>query len=80
MRVFGANTFNQMQNVKREFLDEDNRKVNSTVQNENWSALCKMVPNGLSQCHTKRRMGTHGCAHPSFGMTPTFHNKKIKKT
>ncbi len=33
MRVFGANTFNQMQNIKREFVDEDNRKVN-TAQNE----------------------------------------------
>ncbi len=26
----------------------------------------KKVPNGLSWCHTKRRM-----AHPSFDMTPT---------
>ncbi len=28
--------------------------------------------NGLSRCHTKRRMGARGRAHPSFGMTPTF--------
>ena len=26
----------------------------------------------LCRCHTKRRMGTHGRADPSFGMTPTF--------
>ncbi len=26
---------------------------------------------GLCRCHTKRRMGAHGRAHPSFGMTPT---------
>ncbi len=25
-----------------------------------------------SRCHTKRRMGARGRAHPSFGMTPTF--------
>ena len=30
--------------------------------------------NGLSRWHTKRRMGAHGRAHPSFGMTPTFQN------
>ncbi len=46
----------------------------------------KKVPNGLSHCHTKRRMRAHGlsrwhtkrrmgvatCDHPSFGMTLTF--------
>ncbi len=24
-------------------------------------------------CHTKRRMGMATCAHPSFGITPTFY-------
>ena len=37
-----------------------------------WMALCEKVPNALSQCHPKRRMGAHGRAHPPFGMTPTF--------
>ncbi len=30
------------------------------------AASCKKVPNGLSRCHTKRRIG----------MTPTFQKKK----
>ena len=29
-------------------------------------------PYDLCQCHTKRRMGMRGLAHPSFSMTPTF--------
>ncbi len=29
--------------------------------------------NRLSHCHSKRWMGVHGCAHSSFGMTPTFY-------
>ncbi len=29
-------------------------------------------------CHTKRRMGVHGRAQPSFGMTPDFSKKKKK--
>ncbi len=37
---------------------------------------CKKVPNDLSQCHTKRRIGARGRAHPSFGMTPTVPKKK----
>ena len=37
--------------------------------------LHEKVPNGPSRCHTKRRMGARGCAHPSFGMTPTFQKK-----
>ena len=30
----------------------------------------------MSRCRTKRRMGAHGCVHPSFGMTLTFQKKK----
>ncbi len=37
-----------------------------------WAASRKNVPNVLSRCHTKRRMGTCGLAHPSFGMTQTY--------
>ena len=38
-----------------------------------WAALCEKVPNGLSRCHTKRRMGARGRTHPSFGRThPSF--------
>ena len=37
------------------------------------------VSNVLSRCHTKRRIGVHDCAHPSFGMTLTFEKKKSKK-
>ncbi len=37
-----------------------------------WAASCKKVPNGLSPCHAKRRMGVRGPANPSFGMRPTF--------
>ncbi len=44
-----------------------------------WVASRKEVPNGLSQCHTKTRMGAHGHAHP-FGMTPTFPKIKNKKS
>ncbi len=29
------------------------------------------VPNVLSRCHTKRKIGVRGRAHPSFRMTPT---------
>ena len=36
------------------------------------AASRKKVPNGLSRWHTKRRIGVHGRARPSFGMTPTF--------
>ncbi len=43
-----------------------------------WAALPKKVPNVLSRCHTKRRMGAQGRARPSFGMTPTFLKKKKK--
>ncbi len=32
----------------------------------------KNLLKGLCHCYTKRRMGTHGRAHPSFGMLPTF--------
>ena len=39
---------------------------------EYWAVLCEKVPNLLSRCHTKRRLGGHGRARPSFGMTPTF--------
>ena len=35
-------------------------------------ALRQKVPNGLSRCHTKRRMGVRGHTHPSFGMTLTL--------
>ncbi len=38
----------------------------------NWAALREKVHNGLSRCHTIRRMGVHGRAHPSFGITSTF--------
>ncbi len=38
------------------------------------------VPNGLSRCHTKKRMGVRGCAHPSVSMSPTFQKKKSKKS
>ncbi len=31
-----------------------------------WAASHKKVPNVLSRCHTKRRMGTCGRAHPSL--------------
>ena len=37
-----------------------------------WAASREKVPYGLSQCHTKRRMGARGHTHPSFGVTPTF--------
>ena len=37
-----------------------------------WAVSSKKVPNGLSRCHTKRRMGVCGRPHPSFGMTLTF--------
>ena len=43
------------------------------------AASHKKVPNVLSQCRTKRRMGTHGRAHPSFGITPTPPPKKKSK-
>ncbi len=36
----------------------------------------KKMPNVRSRCHTKRRMGR---ADPSFGLTPTFQEKKISK-
>ncbi len=41
-----------------------------------WAASHKKVHNGLSRCHTNRRMGAQRRmgvlrAHPSFGMTPT---------
>ncbi len=51
--------------------------------NHNWAALREKVPNVLSRCQTKRRMGARGRAHPSFqsfGMTPTFQKKKKKKS
>ncbi len=38
---------------------------------DRWAVLCEKVPNVLSRCHTKRRTGARGRAHPSFGMTPT---------
>ncbi len=41
-----------------------------------WVVLCKTVLNGLSRSHTKRRMGTHGRARPSFSTTPIIQNKK----
>ncbi len=44
-----------------------------------WPATCKKVPNVLSRCHTKIRMGARGRAHPSFGMTTTFQKRKEKK-
>ncbi len=40
---------------------------------------CEKVPNSLSRCHTKRRMGVQARAHPSFGMTPTFPKKRKSK-
>ena len=46
-------------------------------RSDNRAASRKKVPNVLSHCHTKRRTGTCGCTHPSFGMTPTF--QKLKK-
>ena len=39
-----------------------------------WAVLREKVLNVLSRCHTKRRTGTRGRAHPSFGITPTFQN------
>ncbi len=44
------------------------------------ASLCEKVPNVLSPCHTKRRMGVRGRAHRSFGMTPTFQKKKNLKS
>ncbi len=41
-----------------------------------WTASHK---NGLSWCHSKRRMGVHGRTHPSFGMTSAFVQGKIFK-
>ncbi len=46
----------------------------SEIIGHDWAALRKMVSNVLSCCHTERRMGMWGRAHPSFGMTPTFSN------
>ena len=40
------------------------------------AVLYKKVRNVLSHCHTNRRMGVHGHAHPCFDMTPTFQKKK----
>ncbi len=37
-----------------------------------FTVLREKVPNVLSCCHTKSRMGARGHAHPSFGVTPTF--------
>ena len=37
-----------------------------------WAVLHVMAPYGMSGCHTQRRMGARGRAHPSFGMLPTF--------
>ncbi len=37
-----------------------------------WRTSRENRPYGLCRCHTKRRMGTRGHAHPSFGMSPTF--------
>ncbi len=45
---------------------------------DRWVASCEKVPNVLSRCHPKRRIGARGCAHP-FGMTPTFYKKKKRK-
>ena len=42
-----------------------------------WAALREKVPNVFSRCRTKRRTGANGRARPSFGMTPTFQEKKI---
>ncbi len=45
-----------------------------------FAVLRKKVPNVLlSRCHTKRRICVHGCAHPSFGLTPTFKMFFAKK-
>ncbi len=42
------------------------------------AASRKKVPNdGLSRCHTERRMFVCGRARPSFGMTPTLKRKKM---
>ncbi len=38
----------------------------SKSNNNGWMASSKKVPNGLSRCHTKRRMGAHDPAHPFF--------------
>ncbi len=38
-----------------------------------WAASSENVPNGLSRCHNKRRVGAPGHAPPSFGMTPTVY-------
>ncbi len=35
-----------------------------------WSQKTQILK---SRCHTKRRMGAHGHAHPSFSMTPHGH-------
>ncbi len=52
-----------------------------------WAVSHKNVPNDMSPCHTKGRMGVraHGCPHPSFGMihalkklTPPPKKKKLK--
>ena len=46
-----------------------NRPVSTTLR----EASHEKVPNGLSRCHTKNRTDARGCAHSSFGMTPTFY-------
>ncbi len=49
------------------------------MKNMKLAASSGKVSNGLSRCHTKRRMDAHGRVHPTFGMTPTFQKKKKKK-
>ena len=46
-------------------------QVNIKNAHHIWAASHKKVPNVLSRCHTKRRMGARGRAHPSYGMTTT---------
>ena len=37
------------------------------------------IPNGLSRCPTKRKIGACGWGLPSFGMTPTCQRSQILK-
>ncbi len=38
--------------------------------------IYSILPNVLSHCHTKRRMGARGRANPSFGVTSIFFWEK----
>ncbi len=53
--------------------------VTTNYYNAIWAKILGKVPNVLSRCHTKRRVGVLGRACPSFGMSPTFPKKRRKK-